>query len=220
MTTNNVSDNATNSVSCFFVLLLGFVLEVNMRGIGLTREKVIEKAGELANEEGLNAVTITNLANYLGIKKPSLYNHIKDQDDIYSEIMKYGWEYISNEICPNILSEDAKEAITELSNEIYKYAVENPGVFEAMLWYNSYKNEKINIAMEGVYHFFFSQTDKLGIEREVANHLLRTYRSMVEGFLLLVIHDSFGNPASMEESFRISIELFTRGLDLYRTRTI
>ena len=26
-----------------------------MRGIGLSREKVIEKAGELANEKGLNA---------------------------------------------------------------------------------------------------------------------------------------------------------------------
>lgn len=36
-----------------------------MRGIGLSREKVIMEAGILANEQGLKAVTITNLAKRL-----------------------------------------------------------------------------------------------------------------------------------------------------------
>lgn len=188
-----------------------------MRGIGLSREKVIEKAGELANEKGLNAVTITSLANYLGIKKPSLYNHIKDQDDIFQGLMIYGWEKISNEICTSITDSNPKLAINELSHRIYDYAIQNPGVFEAMLWYNSYKNEQLNIATRGLYKFFFEQTDKLGVEKEVANHLLRTYRSLIEGFILLVIHDSFGNPVSIEESFQISIDLFLNGLDKYVT---
>lgn len=187
-----------------------------MRGIGLSREKVIAEAGALANEQGLRAVTITNLAKYLGIKKPSLYNHIKDQEDILNEIMIYGWKQISDEICPRIITEDAKEAIQELSQEIYKYAMTNPGIFEAMLWQNSYKSDSLAAATQGIYQFFFSQTDKLGIERDMANHLLRTYRSILEGFILLVIHDSFGNPVSIEESFRISIDLFINGLEQYR----
>ena len=40
---------------------------------GLTRQKVIEKAAQLANEKGLAYVTITTLADYLGVGKPSLY---------------------------------------------------------------------------------------------------------------------------------------------------
>ena len=63
--------------------------------------------------------------------------------------------------------------------------------------------------------FFFSQTDKLGIERNMANHLLRTNRSLIEGFILLVIHNSFGNPVSIEESFQISIDMFTKGLEFH-----
>ena len=39
------------------------------------------------------------------------------------------------------------------------------------------------------------------------------YRSLIEGFILLVIHNSFGNPVSIEESFQISIDMFTNGLD-------
>lgn len=184
-----------------------------MRGIGLTREKVIEEAGKLANERGLSAVTITNLANHLGIKKPSLYNHIKNQDDIWNGIMSYGWEKVSKEICAGIAIEDPKKALTELSHGIYDYAMHNKGIFEAMLWYNSYENEQLRSSTEGLYHFFLLQTDKLGIDRNLANHLLRTYRSLLEGFILLVIHDSFGNPVSVEESFQISIDFFINGLE-------
>lgn len=186
-----------------------------MRGIGLTREKVLEEAGVLANEQGLHAVTITNLATHLGIKKPSLYNHIKDQEDIVSGIMVLGWKYVSDEICQNITAEDAKQAINELSHAIYDYAIANPGIFEAMLWHNTYENEDLMRVSEGLYSFFFCQTDKLGIGRNTANHLLRTYRSLVEGFILLVIHNSFGNPVSIEESFQISIDLFLNGLDAF-----
>ena len=39
-----------------------------MPRIGLSREKVIEQAATLANEKGLEYVTITTLADYLGIK--------------------------------------------------------------------------------------------------------------------------------------------------------
>ena len=84
-----------------------------------------------------------------------------------------------------------------------------------MLWYNTYENEGLKLVSEGLYTFFFSQTDKLGIERNMANHLLRTYRSLIEGFILLVIHNSFGNPVSIEESFQISIDMFTKGLEFH-----
>ncbi len=186
-----------------------------MRGIGLTREKVIEEAGKLANEKGLNAVTITTLAAHLGIKKPSLYNHIKDQEDIWYGIMLSGWRYVSEEVCSQIKEENPKLAIKELANRIYEMAMQKPGVFEAMLWCNSYANEEIISITKGLYEFFFAQTEKLGIEIEIANHLLRTFRSLVEGFALLVIHNSFGNPVSIDESFQISLEVFTSGIEKY-----
>lgn len=189
-----------------------------MRGIGLTREIVIEKAGMLANEKGLNAVTITALSEYLGIKKPSLYNHIKDQNDIWDGIRIYGWNVVSKEICPSVKEEDPKEALQVLGFKIYEKALENPGIFEAMLWCNSYETEELSLATENLYRFFFEKTDALHISRENANHLLRTFRALVEGFTLLVIHHSFGNPVSIEESFRISMDVFINGIIKYQEK--
>ena len=43
---------------------------------------IIKKAAEMANEIGLEKVTLKLLANQLNIKPPSLYNHIKGLDDL------------------------------------------------------------------------------------------------------------------------------------------
>jgi hypothetical protein len=56
----------------------------------------------------------------------------------------------------------------------------------------------------------------MGIERDVANHLLRTYRAFLEGFVMLQIHNSFGNPISIDESLEISMNVLIAGMDQYR----
>lgn len=185
-----------------------------MPRVGLTREKVIEKAAELANERGIEAVTITTLSQHLGIKKPSLYNHIKGPEDIYQGIMIYGWRHIS-ECAAYVQNENPCAALREYAEIVYRYALGNPGVFEAMLWYNRYQSEELKLATTELYRFFFAQTDKLHMDRETANHILRTYRAMIEGFLLLVIHDAFGNPVSIEESYELTLDVFMKGIEQY-----
>ena len=50
---------------------------------GLSKEEIVEKAAELANEKGLSYLSVTTLSEYLGIKKPSLYNHMKTIEDMH-----------------------------------------------------------------------------------------------------------------------------------------
>ena len=85
-----------------------------------------------------------------------------------------------------------------------------------MLWYNKYSDDSLLEVTEGLYSFFFEQTDNLSIDKEVANHLLRTYRAFLEGFIMLQIHNSFGNPISIDESFEISMNVLISGMEQYR----
>lgn len=189
-----------------------------MSRTGLSKEQVIEVAGELANQVGLVNVTVTTLSEKLGIKKPSLYYHVKDQEEVFHELMIYGWKKISEDIVSSINEEDAKNAIRALGYAVYEFALKNPGIFEAMLWYNKYEDNRLIQITEGLYDFFFTQTDKLGIDKETSNHLLRTFRALWEGFSLLVIHNSFGNPISVEKSFQISMDVLLNGLETYRKK--
>ena len=183
---------------------------------GLSKEEIIEKAATLANEKGLSYLSVTTLSEYLGIRKPSLYNHVKSIDDLHYKLMIYGWKKVSDEIVAGIDSTSPKEKLRNYGRAFYRFSMENPGVFEAMLWYNKYSDETLLEATEGLYSFFFEQTDSLGIDREVANHLLRTYRAFLEGFIMLQIHNSFGNPISIDESFEISMNVLISGMEQYR----
>jgi AcrR family transcriptional regulator len=48
----------------------------------LTRERVIQAALEIMDAEGLEAVTMRRIARALGVEAMSLYNHVRDKDDL------------------------------------------------------------------------------------------------------------------------------------------
>jgi len=48
----------------------------------LTRDRIIEAALRVMDEEGLEAVTMRRIGRELGVEAMSLYNHVEDKDDI------------------------------------------------------------------------------------------------------------------------------------------
>src|SRR3954467_12682736 len=56
----------------------------------LTRERVIEAALGVMDTEGLDAVTMRRVGRELGVEAMSLYNHVRDKDDILDGIAEEG----------------------------------------------------------------------------------------------------------------------------------
>jgi AcrR family transcriptional regulator len=53
----------------------------------LTRERVLERALALADEGGVEALSMRKLADELGVKAMSLYNHVESKDDVLDGIV-------------------------------------------------------------------------------------------------------------------------------------
>jgi AcrR family transcriptional regulator len=53
----------------------------------LTRERVLRTAVELADEHGIEAVTMRNLGQELGVEAMSLYNHVSNKDDLLNGVV-------------------------------------------------------------------------------------------------------------------------------------
>ena len=53
----------------------------------LTRDRVLRAAIELADEEGLEALSMRRLARRLGVEAMSLYNHVASKDDILDGVV-------------------------------------------------------------------------------------------------------------------------------------
>lgn len=54
----------------------------------LTRERVIDSALQLMDEEGLHALTMRALARKLGVEAMSLYNHVHDKEDLMDGVIE------------------------------------------------------------------------------------------------------------------------------------
>ena len=53
----------------------------------LTRERVIEEAMAMADELGVDALSMRTLGQRLGVEAMSLYNHVANKDDVLDAIL-------------------------------------------------------------------------------------------------------------------------------------
>lgn len=179
---------------------------------GLDTNMIISRAAQLVNEVGLENITLKMLADDLGIKSPSLYNHIGGLEDLKMQLMIYGWKEMEQRIIQSVIGISGYDAIRAGCYAFYEYATENPGIFNAMLWYNKFLNMDTMEATSGLFSVLFKVTSSLNISEENCNHIIRTLRGFLEGFSLLVNNKAFGNPISITESFELSMNVLIEGI--------
>ena len=62
----------------------------------LTRERVVEAALRVMDEEGLDAVSMRRVAREVGVEAMSLYHHVEDKEDLLDGICEHvmaGFEF-------------------------------------------------------------------------------------------------------------------------------
>ena len=79
------------------------------------KEEIIFATLELASEYGLRAISLSQIADRIGIKKPSLYNHFKSKDEIVN-VQVVGEEFFKNGSLEEILNACLTNYISFLSD--------------------------------------------------------------------------------------------------------
>lgn len=183
-----------------------------MSRAGIDTKLIIEKTAGLANEIGFENITLKLIADEFGIQTPSLYNHIKSLDDLKKRLMLHGWKELEQKLLLAVVGVSGYDALRAMCYAFYEYATSNPGVFNAMLWYNKFQDEETQDATKQLFVVLFKIMGTLNIPDETINHLIRTFRGFLEGYALLVNNGAFGNPVSIRESFELSVEVLIAGI--------
>ena len=178
----------------------------------ISDELIITTSARLSNEVGLNNLSLKMIAEELNIKSPSLYNHISSLDDIKEKLMIYGWKELGEKATESAVGVAGYEALRNMCYAFYDYATNNKGVFTAMLWYNKFESEEKNEATTKLFSLLFRVLQPLNISDNNIEHIIRTLRGFLEGFVLLVNNNAFGNPISIKESFDLSLDIIFNGM--------
>lgn len=102
-----------------------------MARAGLTAERVTIAAAELADEVGLDQVTMSRVARRLGVKDASLYTHVRSLEDLRGRIALLAADEKTIRIAEETAGRAGKDALFSFANAWREYAHHHPGRYMA-----------------------------------------------------------------------------------------
>src|SRR6516165_3304719 len=97
--------------------------------IGLTLQKIVDTAAEIADTNGVQDVTLASLSQRLGIRSPSLYNHVKGLQDVRKNLGVYGIEKLHGALKDAVEGKSMDEAIHALGEAYVSFVRKHPGLY-------------------------------------------------------------------------------------------
>jgi AcrR family transcriptional regulator len=92
----------------------------------LSRRTVIERAAELADDIGLQAVTITKLGRALEIAPPGVYRHVADLNDLRGAIGQQAAGDLGSVLSAACAGLSGKDALRALADTLRTWANQHP----------------------------------------------------------------------------------------------
>lgn len=98
---------------------------------GLTARSLTAAAAELADEVGLEQVTVSELARRVGVKPASLYSHLDGSQDLRGRISVLALTEIGDRLALALAGRSRRVALDALVTVMRDYAREHPGRWQA-----------------------------------------------------------------------------------------
>ena len=180
---------------------------------GLNKNKILDAAVELVDEQGAKSLTIKNIADKLSIKSPSVYKHFAGGlDEITTELMLYGWKLMERVVKDSAVGRSKDEAVIAICRSYRKFTCDHKGLYEIMQWYNMYQSEEHMKATEGMINVMMRVLDGYGVNTEEKVHIVRMVRSFLHGFATLEVHSVYGSSFSVDDTFDFSLRTIINGI--------
>ncbi len=178
----------------------------------LNREAVVGAAAQIADTEGLDNLTLTKLAEQLGIRTPSLFNHISGLAGLRRDLALLGLSEITARLSRTTIGKAGDEAVFALAHAYRAFAKEHRGLYTASVVAPIPGDEVWLAASDAILDILIAVLAAYRMSEEDALHAIRGLRSIVHGFVSLEVGGGFGLPIDVDESFRRLVGTFVRGL--------
>ena len=181
----------------------------------LDKNAVLQAAVEILNAEGVQALTLSRLAETLHIQTPSLYNHVDGSAGLQRELAVLNARLLADRLSAASIGKSGEELFMDASQAFRAYVKEYPGLYMSTLRSSGTQQEQdpnLQREEERMMKVGLAIMASLGLHGEDAIHGLRAFRSMVHGFATLEVAGGFGLPQDCDESFRRLVSALVAGL--------
>ncbi|MCY4630662.1 MAG: WHG domain-containing protein [bacterium] len=178
----------------------------------LDRERVISAAAQVSDSEGLHKLTLTRVADMLGVRQPALYRHVGGYDDLLRSLSLLGREILAQRLADAAVGLSGEDAVAAVGHAWRKMVRDHPGIYAATDRYPCAGDPELEAAVERVLAVLGQALRGYDLSDVHRVHAARTLRSAFHGFSHLESGDGHPLPHDPEDTFGHLVELLCAGI--------
>jgi AcrR family transcriptional regulator len=173
---------------------------------GLDPERVARVAADIADRDGLDRLSLSAVAEALGVKTPSLYNHVQSLESLRESIAELSRRELGDVLSRCAVGRSGADALTEMGQAYRRWGLAHPGRLAATVRAVPGQTEvRAPDPLDTV-------LSHVGLDGVDGVHAARALRASVHGFTVLEAAGGFGIPVDIEASFERMLDLVVRGI--------
>jgi AcrR family transcriptional regulator len=184
-----------------------------MPRMGLDSVRVTDEAGQIADAEGLGAVTLARVAQELGVRAPSLYNHVDGLPGLLRLLTLRSIGELTDVISGAAIGRSGADALRAVGRGYRAFAHEYPGRYASTVRAPDPGDVDLLAAGARGVEVLTAVLSAWGFSGDEALHRVRVIRAALHGFVTLEAQGGFGLPLELDRSFDLVLDTLVAGLD-------
>ncbi|MGW0286110.1 TetR/AcrR family transcriptional regulator [Streptomyces sp. NPDC003236] len=177
-----------------------------MARAGLTVDRIVVAAAELADEAGFGNVSLSALARRFGVKDASLYSHVRNLNDLRSRLALHAGGELIDRIADAVAGRAGRDALTAFAGAYRAYALEHPGRYAATQIQIDQSLVAGSPALRRTAEITYGMLRAYGLAEPDLTDAVRLLRSTFHGYCVLESTGGFGAPRDVRASWDKAVE--------------
>lgn len=177
-----------------------------MARAGLTADRLVAAAAELADEAGYENVTLSALARHFGVKDASLYSHVRNLRDLRTRLALLAGGEMIDAIATAVAGRSGKDALAAFAGAYRAYALAHPGRYAATQIPLDQALVADSPAMRRTAEITYGMLRAYGLHEPDLTDAVRLLRSTFHGYCALEAGGGFGAPRDVQRSWERAID--------------
>ena len=168
---------------------------------GLSRDRVVAEAAVLADEVGLDTLTLAALAERLGVRQPSLYKHLDSMAGLHRSISLLAKRELAELLTRAAVGRSGADALHAMAHAFRDWARRHPARYQAAQRMPAADDADIEAASLASVQVIADVLAAYDLQGDDAIDAIRGFRSTIHGFVSLEAEGAFALSANIDRSF-------------------
>lgn len=146
---------------------------------------VITAAIDLIDTAGLEALTLSNVAEALEVRPSALYTHVDGAGHLHYVVAVAATDNLTSTIRNAAIGVAGRDAVVAVAQAYREFARQNPGQYAATLSPPTADDARLDEACDNLLEVLVMVFQSLGLSEQQAANAAMSMRSMLHGFLAL-----------------------------------